>query len=258
MGYTAHIIVFGNHAGGNGKSTAAMHVAVALLRLGYKVGTIDLDSARGKLTQYMANRATFRPGAAMEIPAPMHRGLIIGENEAEFITRAVEELRGCDFIIIDTPGGIENDASLMAHGHADTLITPVSNLQSLGTLGRIEGTKVTAPSPYTMMVEGQNIARLERWLNPMHWLVLHTRLPKNPSPKPGQLLFEMSGMFGFSIVPGLHEDPLIPKLYEKGMTLLDLKEEGALSLPQIAARQEVRRLIRAIGPEKIKGHRKPL
>ena len=40
----AHIIVLGNEKGGSGKSTVAMHVAVGLLRLGFKVATIDLDS----------------------------------------------------------------------------------------------------------------------------------------------------------------------------------------------------------------------
>ena len=40
----AHIIVIGNEKGGSGKSTVAMHIAIGLLRLGYKVGTIDLDS----------------------------------------------------------------------------------------------------------------------------------------------------------------------------------------------------------------------
>jgi chromosome partitioning protein len=37
MKSTAHIIVLGNEKGGSGKSTTAMHVAVGLLRLGYRV-----------------------------------------------------------------------------------------------------------------------------------------------------------------------------------------------------------------------------
>ena len=55
----AHIIVFGNEKGGSGKSTAAMHTAVALLRLGYKVGSLDLDARQGTFTRYLKKRFDF-------------------------------------------------------------------------------------------------------------------------------------------------------------------------------------------------------
>ena len=42
-GASAHVIVLGNEKGGSGKSTTAMHVAVALLSAGQRVATIDLD-----------------------------------------------------------------------------------------------------------------------------------------------------------------------------------------------------------------------
>ena len=38
----AHVIVLGNEKGGSGKSTAAMHLIVGLLRDGYRVGALDL------------------------------------------------------------------------------------------------------------------------------------------------------------------------------------------------------------------------
>ena len=40
---SAHIIVVGNEKGGSGKSTVAMHIAVALIKSGQSVATIDLD-----------------------------------------------------------------------------------------------------------------------------------------------------------------------------------------------------------------------
>ena len=40
---SAHVIVLGNEKGGSGKSTTAMHVAVALMNVGQRVATIDLD-----------------------------------------------------------------------------------------------------------------------------------------------------------------------------------------------------------------------
>ena len=39
-----HVIVVGNEKGGSGKTTIAMHIAIALLKSGQRVGTLDLDS----------------------------------------------------------------------------------------------------------------------------------------------------------------------------------------------------------------------
>ena len=55
----ATVIVFGNGKGGTGKSTAAMHIIVGLLRDGYRVGAIDLDAQQGTLTRYFDNRRTY-------------------------------------------------------------------------------------------------------------------------------------------------------------------------------------------------------
>ena len=37
----AHIVVVGNQKGGAGKSTVAMHLIVALMRMGRRVGALD-------------------------------------------------------------------------------------------------------------------------------------------------------------------------------------------------------------------------
>ena len=42
--HAAHVIVLGNEKGGSGKSTTAMHLAIALLKAGQCVATIDLHS----------------------------------------------------------------------------------------------------------------------------------------------------------------------------------------------------------------------
>ena len=49
---SAHVIVLGNEKGGSGKSTTAMHVAVALMKSGQRVATIDLDSWQKSFTHY--------------------------------------------------------------------------------------------------------------------------------------------------------------------------------------------------------------
>ena len=53
---SAHVVVLGNEKGGSGKSTTAMHVAVALLNAGQRVATIDLDSRQKSFTHYIENR----------------------------------------------------------------------------------------------------------------------------------------------------------------------------------------------------------
>ena len=66
---SAHVIVLGSHKDGAGKSTIAMHVAVALLNFGQRVATIDLDAPRQTLTQYIAHR---RAAGSSELRRPTH------------------------------------------------------------------------------------------------------------------------------------------------------------------------------------------
>ncbi len=53
---SAHVVVLGNEKGGSGKSTTAMHVAIALMKAGQRVATIDLDSRQASFTRYIGNR----------------------------------------------------------------------------------------------------------------------------------------------------------------------------------------------------------
>ena len=67
----ARVIVVGNEKGGSGKSTVAMHVAVALVKAGQKIATIDLDIRQRSLTHYVENRRAWgdRIGRELEGPA---------------------------------------------------------------------------------------------------------------------------------------------------------------------------------------------
>src|SRR5712675_2369224 len=51
-----HVIVVGNEKGGSGKTTIAIHIAVALMKCGQRLATIDLDSRQRTLTHYIENR----------------------------------------------------------------------------------------------------------------------------------------------------------------------------------------------------------
>jgi chromosome partitioning protein len=52
-----HRIVFANEKGGTGKSTTAVHVAIALAYQGARVAAIDLDPRQRTLHRYFENRA---------------------------------------------------------------------------------------------------------------------------------------------------------------------------------------------------------
>src|SRR3954465_7444673 len=77
---SAHVVVLGNEKGGSGKSTTALHIAVALMKAGQRVATIDLDCRQQSFTRYIGNRSAWarRTGLALEIP--LHRCIKLGET----------------------------------------------------------------------------------------------------------------------------------------------------------------------------------
>src|ERR1700743_2564853 len=85
--YSAHVIVLGNEKGGSGKSTMAMHVAVALMKAGQRVATVDLDSRQKSFTHYIDNRRAWPARMRLDLRVPIHfcvaRGstLRLDENE---------------------------------------------------------------------------------------------------------------------------------------------------------------------------------
>ena len=144
---SAHVVVLGNEKGGSGKSTTALHIAVALLKAGQRVASIDLDCRQQSFTRYIGNRQAWARRSGLDLELPAHHCIKYGEtmqieeNEnAEFqqfmeAVSAVE--RAYDFIVIDTPG---SDSYLMRleHSAADTQVTPVSAmLPGLNRLGML-------------------------------------------------------------------------------------------------------------------------
>src|SRR5580693_5810718 len=85
---SAHVIVVGNEKGGAGKSTISIHLTVALLKAGYRVASIDLDTRQQTLTRFFENRRSWSENANWPIELPYHCALgrgesaDVGENEA--------------------------------------------------------------------------------------------------------------------------------------------------------------------------------
>src|ERR1700761_3973466 len=185
---SAHVIVLGNEKGGSGKSTTAMHVAVALLQAGQRVATIDLDSRQKSFTHYIDNRRDWAERARIKLDVPTHYcvvrgdGLRIDEIEAQEFSAFAEAVSAVenshDFVIVDTPG---TDSYLMrlAHSMADTLITPLNDsFLDFDVLGTVDATtfELTGVSHYADMVRE---ARRQRRLvdgGLVDWVVVRNRL----------------------------------------------------------------------------------
>ena len=262
-GDRAYMIVFGNEKGGSGKSTTAMHVAIALMRMGYSVGTLDLDARQGTLTRYMSNRFSYTVKSGRELPSPSHMAITRStadgaedqlEEETRFVDMAVAELAPAhDFIVMDTPG-TDSNLSRYAHAHAQTLITPVNDrLVDLDVLARIDADTLAIrdKSVYTQMV-------IEQRAMHMDWIVMRNRLSHIDARNKreiAELLARLADLYGFRLVAGFGERVIFRELFLKGLTLLDMREEDGhiFSMSELTARQEVRQLVRALGPEGLKG-----
>ena len=64
-----HFIVFANEKGGTGKSTTAVHTAIALAATGHRVGALDLDSRQRTMTRYLENRDATMRRLEKELPS---------------------------------------------------------------------------------------------------------------------------------------------------------------------------------------------
>lgn len=256
----ARIIVFGNEKGGSGKSTAAMHTVVGLLRSGKTVGSIDVDPRQATLTRYLENRAVLMETRGIELPLPSHRLIARSahnpEEDAERFMQALDSLsRSCDAVVIDTPG---SDARLarLAHSYADTLVTPMNDsFVDLDLLAKIdpETLKIICPSHYAEMVWEQRKVRLSRDGRSLDWVVVRNRLSSMETRNKRNMervLASLAKRIGFRTAPGFGDRVIFREMFLTGLTLLDLREGGArLTMSHVAARQEVRDLLAALAIE---------
>lgn len=256
---TAHVIVIGNEKGGSGKSTVAMHLIVSLLRGGLRVGTIDLDARQATLTRYIENRTAYADGYGLRLPMPEHFPIPPTGNQVLDEGRLDEVMRHlrshCDTVVIDTPGS-DHYLSRAGHSYADTLITPLNDsFIDLDVLGRVdpETMRIKGPSHYAEMVWEIKKRRAVRDGGSIAWVVLRNRLTHLGSRNKQvmeQLIKDLADRIGFYHIQGLGERVIYRELFLTGLTLLDLNKDGVqveMSMSHVAARQELRQLLDAIG-----------
>jgi chromosome partitioning protein len=242
-----------------------MHIAVALLKAGQRVATIDLDSRQKSFTHYIENRRAWAKHARLNLEVPHHYciartdGALVADNEqAEFneFAAAVDAIEHThDFIVIDTPG---HDSYLMrlAHSMADTLITPLNDsfidFDVLGTVDPVTFA-VTGTSHFSDMVRDARRQRRVVDHATIDWIVVRNRLSMLGSRNKrlvGEGLKELSLRLGFRAVDGFAERVIFREFYPRGLTALDDLDEETLgsrpSLSHLTARQEVETLLRQL------------
>ena len=256
-----YIIVLGNEKGGTGKSTVTMHVISSLLWQGYKVGSIDVDARQGTLSRYVENRQHRIKESGLNLPISQHIAVFRSnlesvsaakeEEETQF-SRALEEHRDCDFIVIDTPGS-DTYLSRLAHSYADTLITPLNDsFIDLDMLVRVDpdSLNILRPSTYSEMVWDQKKQRAMRDSGKIDWIVLRNRLASIHSRNREEMekvLNALAKRIGFRLMPGFGERVIFRELFLNGLTLLDMREMGmSMTLSHVSAKQELTDLINGL------------
>ena len=250
------IIVVGSEKGGTGKSTTAMHLVTALLYDGHKVGCIDLDSPQASLSRYIENRQTVNRQHGLNLPLPAQ----VGSSDPGQGTGLLEEdlirLAGfCDFVVVDTPGS-DTAISRMAHSWASLVITPINDsFVDLDTLAVLDGDgkQILRRGHYAEMVAQARKQKIARTGEGFDWIVLRNRLSNLEARNKNRMadaLDILADYLDFRNCPGLSERVIYRELFLRGLTLLDLRKQRAgvnLSMSHVAARQELRALMQAIG-----------
>ena len=260
-GPRAHVIVFGNEKGGSGKTTAAMHVAVALARLGRRIALIDLDSRQQSLMRYVENRAQWCARLHVELTAL--EGFSVAraaagsldaaaQQEAQHFTEIMADAVGrFDFVLIDTPGS-DTPLSRLAHAEADTLVTPMNDsFVDFDLLARIdpETFKIKGPSLYSDFVWDCRKKRLLARKPALDWVVMRNRISAAEARNKRRLSLALDALadrIGFRVAPGFGDRVIFRELFPMGLTMLDLPQKGigiSFSMSHVAARQEVRELL---------------
>ena len=261
----ASVIVVGNEKGGAGKSTIAIHVATALLHAGAKVAVLDLDLRQQTVGHFFSNRRAWLAANGAQAPMPIEHTISASGDvlakapDAEQLTRfeaAFAELtETAEFLLIDTPGS-DTAISRAAHVRADLVVTPMNDsFVDFDMLGVVDPVtlELVRHSLYTETVWACRKQRATIERKQIDWVVLRNRLAPTEARNRRRLderVQALSRKVGFRVGPGLRDRVIYRELFPFGLTVADLSpaiRPVAMSLQHVAARQELRALMSALG-----------
>jgi len=244
----AHHIVFANEKGGTGKSTTAVHVAVALAYQGHKVGIIDLDPRQRTSYRYLENRDATMKRLNIDIPQPHYE--VFEQDSLAGLEQMIERMsQTSDFLLFDTPGRDDQFARFVAT-RANTLVTPINDsFVDFDLIGQVdpETYKVRKLSFYAELIWDARKTRAKADGATIDWVLLRNRTQYVEAHNMKRIvaaLAELSQRVGFRLIPGLSERVIYRELFPSGLTMLDKKHLGRLATSHLAARQELRELIK--------------
>jgi chromosome partitioning protein len=243
----AHHIVFANEKGGTGKSTTAVHVAIALASRGAKVACIDLDSRQRTMHRYLENRAETMRRRNINLPLPDFE-VFDNKSQSQLEDQAAQYETSHDFIIFDTPGRDDQYARFVAT-RANTLVTPINDsFVDFDLIGQVdpENFKVKRLSFYAELIWEARKERAKTDGVTIDWVVVRNRLHNMEARNQQRMtdaIAELSRRVGFRSVPGLNERVIYRELFPSGLTLIDKGHLGQLATAHIVARQELRELV---------------
>jgi chromosome partitioning protein len=246
------VIVVGNEKGGAGKSTVAVHLAVALRHEGAEVAVLDLDRRQQSLAHFFAHRARWIEAKGAVLPQPLRLDC---PADATGLDEALQAAADCEYLVIDTPGA-DTELARLAHQRADLILTPMNDsFVDFDVLGEIDPVtlELGRPSLYAETVwEARKVRAAERGRS-LDWVVLRNRLasvdPRNRR-RVDERLVALSRRVGFRLLHGLGDRVIYRELFPFGLTVGDLGpgvRPVPVSLGHIAARQELRVLMVDLG-----------
>ena len=261
----ARVVVVGNEKGGAGKSTVAIHLLTALLHGGAKVVAMDLDLRQKSMARFLSNRRAWSAANNADLPQPIERSLstddvaLAAGDPAEVLAR-FEEAFGlaceeADVLVIDTPGS-DTPLSRAAHVKADLIVTPINDsFIDFDMLGHVDPVtlELTKPSLYSETVWESRKRKMMSERRSLDWLVLRNRLATTEARNRKRLderVHALSRRVGFRVGPGLRDRVIYRELFPFGLTIADLSttiRPVAVSLSHVAARQELRAIMQALG-----------
>ena len=275
LALTPRIIVVGNEKGGAGKSTIAIHLATALLHAGAKVAVIDLDLRQLSLAHFFSHRRTWSASVGVTLPTPTQwlveeAGNLLKmpapDAVAAFEAAGAEALQTAEFLIVDTPGA-DTPLSRAAHANADLIVTPLNDsFVDFDMLGQVDPVTLdlVKPSLYSEVVWESRKSKMTETRRSIDWLVLRNRLATTEARNRKRLderIEALSRRVGFRTGPGLRDRVIYRELFPFGLTVADLSptvRPVPVSLTHVAARQELRSVMSALGLGAYAGEAPPL